>query len=863
MSFRFRGGLVSYSLGIDLGTTFVAAAFAKATTVEMFPLGGRSVVAPAAVYLRGDGTLATGAAASRHAVSSPDRIGREFMSRLGDAMPVVLGGEPHAVTALLGIVLRDVVQKITENEGEPPDRVMLTHPASWGPFRRALFDEGAREAGLKNPSIVTEPEAAAAHYSASRQVDNGETIAVYDLGGRTFDATVLRQQPSGVQILGKPERIERLGGVDFDEAILSYVNDTVSGALTQLDMRHQPSIVALAEVRQDCILAKEALSTDTETTFAVSLPSQRFDVHLARSDFEDMARAPIESTIRALSRTLQSAQVEPTDLNAVLLVGGSSRIPLVARMVSAELGCPTVVDTHPQYVVALGAATLAAHAAIPQYDRSQYDRRQYDRRHASHGTTSPTPTPTATATATATANAVLGARPQQRDAQPLILAQRSADVIPTQRTPPHEATAATARTALGGGAAGPDAATVQASAPVAKPRPALPLPPVDTPLPDDPHGEPDGGRPPPLASTNRALTDRERVLLGTGAAVALAGTIALAIFGATNDTQASTPSGLTRQAKPAQTAGATTGPELAIPTVGATIGVGKTPGFVAISPDGAHAYIAHGDTQVITVVDTAVNQMTATIPIPAGPPRFLTFAPDGRTLYVTIFNNQRTIHAIDVIDAASNTVIATIPQPARPFHPAVTPDGKLLYVPNHDTASLSVVDTTTNTVIAQIKVAPNPHSVAFSRDSTRAYTANHESNLISVIDTATLGIIATIPVGTSPHSIAVHPNRPLVANVNYDASSVSVIDTNTLKVVATIPVGQHPQDIAWAPDGRFGYVVNQASNTVSVIDATTNQVTATIPTGTGPTSITLLPNGRQAYVTNLDSGTLTVLEFAR
>lgn len=88
------------------------------------------------------------------------------------------------------------------------------------------------------------------------------------------------------------------------------------------------------------------------------------------------------------------------------------------------------------------------------------------------------------------------------------------------------------------------------------------------------------------------------------------------------------------------------------------------------------------------MVDTAVNQVTATIPIPAGPPRSLAFAPDGRTLYVAIFNDQWTIHTVDVIDTPSNTVIATIPQLARPFCPAVTPDGKLLLVPNHDIATI-------------------------------------------------------------------------------------------------------------------------------------------------------------------------------
>ena len=113
----------------------------------------------------------------------------------------------------------------------------------------------------------------------------------------------------------------------------------------------------MARLRQDCVLAKESLSIDTETAIPVFLPNRHFDVQLTRADFEDMIRAPIESTIGTLVRTLRSAQVDPNQLSAVLLVGGSSRIPLVSRMISEELGRPTVVDAHPKYAVALGAAT--------------------------------------------------------------------------------------------------------------------------------------------------------------------------------------------------------------------------------------------------------------------------------------------------------------------------------------------------------------------------------------------------------------------------------------------------------------------------------------------------------------------------
>ena len=377
---------MGYSLGVDLGTTFVAAALAVSSSrVEMFTLGDRSEVTPAVVYLEDDGTLITGEAVSGlRAVSHPDRVSRVFKRRLGDPTPVILGGQAYSVTTLLGTLLHDVLARVTEHEGGPPERVVLTHPANWGPFRRALFEEVASFAGIVNPVMVTEPEAAAARYAASRQLTDGQTVAVYDLGGGTFDATVLRAVPGGVEILGSPEGVERLGGVDFDEAVLSYVNFRTNGELTELDLRDPQISSAMARLRQDCVLAKETLAVDTETTIPVFLPGRHFEVKLARSDFEDLIRAQVDSTIGALSRTLRSASVEPAELGAVLLVGGSSRIPLVATMVSAELGRPIVVDTHPKYAVALGAATLAALAPAGQV-RTEFDDR------ASEGAATATP----------------------------------------------------------------------------------------------------------------------------------------------------------------------------------------------------------------------------------------------------------------------------------------------------------------------------------------------------------------------------------------------------------------------------------------------------------------------------------------
>ncbi|MFC5206165.1 Hsp70 family protein [Pseudonocardia sulfidoxydans] len=863
---RFAGeAAVGYNLGVDLGTTFVAAAVARDSRVEMFTLGDRTVVTPSVVFLREDGNLVTGDAANRRAVSNPDRVAREFKRRLGDPTPVVLGGSPYAVTTLLGTLLGDVLGRVTETEGGKPDSVVLTHPANWGPFRRELFEEVPQFAGLTGPETVTEPEAAAAHYAASRHLADGEVIAVYDLGGGTFDATVLRKHPGGIEILGSPEGIERLGGVDFDEAILSHVNYSSGGALAELDMGDPQTAIALARLRQDCVLAKEALSIDSETTIPVFLPGRHFDIRITRAEFEDMIRAPIESTIGTLSRTLRSAQVEPTNLSAVLLVGGSSRIPLVSRMISEELGRPTVVDAHPKYAVALGAATLAAASASG----------------AGRGSDG----------AVAWPGVVVSAAPEQGGALPGAAAaaaagagfgayaasggpQAGAATLPP-RAPGAPQQGGPAPQGNGWGAPPPQAGQGQRAA-AGPPPPQQQQQQRQQAQPNQfQQGAPPGPPPAPGAPGSPGSTGgggNKKVLAIVAAVVVLLALVgggtwwALSRTGSTaTDGGASSSAGAATDTSAAggdTTPTVTVAASVPIPSLGQTIPGGTPAGFAVVSPSGRQVYVANRATKTVTVIDTSVNKITATIPVDAGPPQYLAFAPDGKKIYVSVWDDARTIADVAVIDTTTNSIIADIKVDTRPFLAAVTPDGSKLWVPNHDSGSISIIDTSTNTVVNTLKVAPNPHWIEFSTDGTKAYTANHESNVISVLDVANETEIAQIPVDKSPHSLAVNHQRPLVANVNYDSNTVTMINTDNDQVVARIPVGKNPQEISWAPDGRFAYVVNVADNSVSVISADSNSVTATLPVGASPTSVAVTPDGKTGYVTNLTDGTLTMLNLA-
>jgi molecular chaperone DnaK (HSP70) len=210
--------LVKYGLGVDLGTTYTAAAVYVGDRVETVQLGTKRAEMPSAVYLTEDGAVLVGEAAERRGAADPGRLAREFKRRLGDPVPVRLGGTPYSAHLLTARVLEQIVRVVTGQQEGPPAATMVTHPANWGPYKRELLEQAVRLADV-TAGLCAEPYAAAVRYAAGQRVGVDEIVAVYDLGGGTFDAAVLRKTTGGFELLGQSEGIEQLGGVDFDEAI--------------------------------------------------------------------------------------------------------------------------------------------------------------------------------------------------------------------------------------------------------------------------------------------------------------------------------------------------------------------------------------------------------------------------------------------------------------------------------------------------------------------------------------------------------------------------------------------------------------------------------------------------------------------
>ncbi|GIE84375.1 Hsp70 family protein [Actinoplanes regularis] len=349
-----------YALGIDLGTTFTAAAIWRDGRAETVSLGDRNAAVPSVVLLRQDETFLTGDAAHRRGLSEPQRVAREFKRRLGDTTPFLLGGVPQSAEALMSRLLRWVVDEVARREGGLPDALCVSHPANWGPYKLDLLRQAVRMADLEMPvTYTTEPEAAAINYTQQQRVEPGTVVAVYDLGGGTFDAAVLRKTATGFEVMGQPEGIERLGGIDFDAAVFNHVRTALDGKLEELDEDDPTAINTVARLRDECVQAKEALSADTDTVIGVLLPNVSTEVRLTRAELEAMVRPALQGTVEALQRALRSADCTPEQVHSVLLVGGSSRMPIVAQLVGSELGRPVVTDAHPKHSVALGAARLA------------------------------------------------------------------------------------------------------------------------------------------------------------------------------------------------------------------------------------------------------------------------------------------------------------------------------------------------------------------------------------------------------------------------------------------------------------------------------------------------------------------------
>lgn len=377
---------MGYRLGVDLGTTFTAAVVHRpGTAPTVVPLGDRGATIPSVLFLGEDGTTLMGEAAERRALTDPNRVVRRFKRRIGDETPLLVGAGGDGLTAhaIAARMIALVTDRVAEQEGGAPDAIAVTVPATWGAHKKDLLTGALVREGLLGVVLISEPTAVALAYADTGRLSAGTTLAVYDFGGGTFDAALLRSE-SGSRFtpLGTPSGLPNLGGIDFDDAILAYVLGTAGPQTPGVDVDDPAHVTAMGRLRRECVDAKEALSADTAATVPVMLGGIQTSVRLTRGEFEAMIAGAVEETCVAVEAALVSAGLTCNGLDRILLAGGSSRIPLVTQLLSARY--PGVVldrDIDPNVAVAIGGVLaldssgpgLSAGAAMPERPSRQLE----------------------------------------------------------------------------------------------------------------------------------------------------------------------------------------------------------------------------------------------------------------------------------------------------------------------------------------------------------------------------------------------------------------------------------------------------------------------------------------------------------
>jgi len=343
-----------YVLGIDVGTSRTRAAFSRQTATGWSDPVPLPLHVPTVVHLAPNRAAVVGDEAARHADGDPTRIARGFVARIGDDVPLVLGGTPCTAQELTAVLIRWVAERVADREGGPAERVVVTHRAGWGTHRPALLHHELTRQGMTGVTLLPEPVAVAEGHVPQPAI--GATIAVYGLGSTTAAAAVVRRTEDGFELVSHAE--EQLGGSGFDDAILECVRAEVGSALDRLDPTEPAAWLALAQLRGSCAGAKELLSTEPEVIVPVGLPDGPVDTRITRADFERIVRPAVAAGVGLLPRVLRSADVRPpASPVAVVLSGGSVRIPLVTELVAAA--CPAKLVMGSDITVALGAAAAA------------------------------------------------------------------------------------------------------------------------------------------------------------------------------------------------------------------------------------------------------------------------------------------------------------------------------------------------------------------------------------------------------------------------------------------------------------------------------------------------------------------------
>ena len=346
---------MSKIIGIDLGTTNSCVAVYDGGEAKVItnPEGMRTT--PSVVAFK-NGDIIVGQKAKNQMVTNKDTIS-SIKRKMGTSEKVSANGKEYSPEEVSAMILGDLKKTAEAYLGETVNKAVITVPAYFNDAQRQATKNAGKIAGLEVERIINEPTAAALAYGLDKQ-DKNQTVLVYDLGGGTFDVSIL-ELGDGVFEVKSTSGNNHLGGDDFDERVMDYI---VSEFKKETSVDLTKDSMAMQRVKDAAEKAKKDLSGMTTTEISLPFISQGTDgpIHLnmslTRAKFEDLISDLVESTTEPVRKALKDANLSAKDIDKVLLVGGSTRIPCVQELVKKELGKEPSKEVNPDEVVAMGAA---------------------------------------------------------------------------------------------------------------------------------------------------------------------------------------------------------------------------------------------------------------------------------------------------------------------------------------------------------------------------------------------------------------------------------------------------------------------------------------------------------------------------
>ena len=344
-------------IGIDLGTTNSCVSVIEGGEPVVIPNAEGARTTPSVVAFSKDGERMVGNVAKRQAITNPEKTISSIKRKMGTSEKVSANGKEYSPEEVSAMILGDLKKTAEAYLGETVNKAVITVPAYFNDAQRQATKNAGKIAGLEVERIINEPTAAALAYGLDKQ-DKNQTVLVYDLGGGTFDVSIL-ELGDGVFEVKSTSGNNHLGGDDFDERVMDYI---VSEFKKESGVDLTKDKMAMQRVKDAAEKAKKDLSGMTTTEISLPFISQGEDgpIHLnmslTRAKFEDLISDLVESTTEPVRKALKDAGLTAKDIDKVLLVGGSTRVPCVQELVKNELGKEPSKEVNPDEVVAMGAA---------------------------------------------------------------------------------------------------------------------------------------------------------------------------------------------------------------------------------------------------------------------------------------------------------------------------------------------------------------------------------------------------------------------------------------------------------------------------------------------------------------------------